>query len=422
MTELAEPEVAPNFAKDPLSLAVVGDLPSFYRELRADHPAYYYEPYDTFFFSRFEHVWELLRVGDNVFSAVETNLPTPDYLRAHRNTGNPPPYAATEPMAAMPSLVSPWYEEMRNAHMAPLKPKAVAKLADFLREATDARLDLLLLRGRFDMVTEFAGPVAATSMCLLFGLPLELAEQLFRDVNEATRPAADGTVDFKHFYAKVIGTILPCIKARRDAGADGTMGLIDGLVNWRSNVSAEGRGLADSEIAQQLVCAMVGGFESASKVTGGGIMELWRNPDQLAAVCADLEANVPVAVDEMVRHCAPAQYTFRTAHRDVTVAGTPIRAGQRVCAMIWSAAHDEREFDRPEQFIWNRRADRTLSFGLGQHHCIGKHLALLEVRIMVDAWLRRVKDFAFDMDNARRNPSYFQHGWISLPVEVRDWV
>lgn len=414
MAELAEPV----FAKDPLSIAELGELPQFYAELRRDHPVYYYEPYDTFFFSRFADVWELLRVGDNAFSAVETNLPTPAYLRANRNTGNPPPYASTEPMAGMPSLVSPWYEEMRNAHMPPLKPKAVARLADFLREVTDARLDLVLPRGKFDMVTEFAGVVAASSMCLLFGLPVERAEGLFRDVNEATRPAADGTVDFRHFFAKVTEYILPCIDARREAGADGSNGLIDGLINWRS---PGGRALGNGEIANQLVCAMVGGFESASKVTAGGIMELWRNPGQLDEVRGDLTANVPVAVDEMVRHCAPAQYTFRTAHRDVEVASTKIRAGQRVCAMIWSAAHDEREFDQPERFIWNRNAERTLSFGLGQHHCIGKHLALLEVRIMVEQWLRRVKRFDFVMDEARRNPSYFQHGWISLPVVVREW-
>ena len=86
--------------------------------------------------------------------------------------------------------------------------------------------------------------------------------------------------------------------------------------------------------------------------------------------------------------------------------------------MIWSAAHDEREFEHPERFVWNRKAERTISFGLGQHHCIGKHLALLEVRIMVEEFLRRVPRFAFAMDEAARNPSYFQHGWIRLPVKV----
>jgi len=402
------------FLRDPLSPSGIGDLTTFYRELRDHHPAYYFADYDTYFFSRFEHVWELLRTGDNTFSAVETNLPTPEYLRSHRNTGKPPAFASTNPMAAMPALASPWYEEMRNAHMAPLKPKAVAAQAEFIRAACRQRLDELLPLGKFDMVLDFAGVVAAASICRLFGLPPERAQGLFEDVNEATRPSADGVVDFASFFVKVKAYIVPCIVARRQAGADGSNGLIDGLVNYRSG---EGRALSDNEIADQLVCAMVGGLESASKVTAGGIMELWRTA-QLDAVRADPAANVPLAVDEMVRHCAPAQYSFRTAHRDVEIAGTRIQAGQRVCAMIWSAAHDEREFERPDEFIWNRKADRVISFGLGQHHCIGKHLALLEVRIMVEEFLTRVPQFHFVMDEAARNPSYFQHGWIRLPVVV----
>jgi cytochrome P450 len=410
MTAVREP-----FSIDPLSAEVVADLPGFYKQLRDRRPVYYYPDYDTYFFSRFDDVWELLRIGDKVFAATETNLPTPQYLRSHRNTGSPPPFASTDPMAPMPSLASPWYEEMRHAHMAPLKPKAAASLAGFIREVTNARLDALLPLGKFDAVRDFAAFIAANSICRLFGLPPERAQSLFEEVNAATRPAEDASVDFAAFFVKVKEHIRPCILARRAAGADGGNGLIDGLVNYRM---PDGRALSDDEIADQLVCAMVGGLESASKVTGGGLMELWRRPDQLAAVCAGLDANVPVAVDEMVRHCAPAQYTFRTAHEDVTVAGVPIRAGQRVCAMIWSAAHDEREFDRPDEFVWNRCAPRTISFGLGQHHCIGKHLALLEVRIMVREFLRRVPRFRFAMDEAKRNPSYFQHGWIQLPVVV----
>jgi cytochrome P450 len=209
------------FTRDPLSVDEIGDLPSFYRDLRDHHPMYYYPDYDTFFVSRFEDVWELLRIGDNTFSAVETNLPTPDYLRSHRNTGKPPAFASTNPMVAMPALASPWYEEMRGAHMAPLKPKAVAGLADYIRERTHARLDDLLPRGKFDMVTEFAGVVAAASICRLFGLPPEQAQALFDGVNEATRPAANGSVDFAHFFRLVKQTIVPCIAARRGAGADG---------------------------------------------------------------------------------------------------------------------------------------------------------------------------------------------------------
>ena len=403
------------FDRDPLDPAGLTDLPSFYRELRDHCPAYYYEDYDTFFFSRFQDVWDILRIGDNALVASETNLPTREYLRSHRNTGTPPPMASINPLGPLAALPSPWYEEMRGAHIAPLKPKAVLNLADFIRKVTRERLEALLKLGRFDMVMDFAGFVVANSICRLFGLPPERALSLFNEVNAATQPDENSTVDFAKFFAQVKGYIVPCIQARRNAGADGENQLIDGLVNYRM---PDGRALSDSEIADQLVCIMVGGLESASKVSATGIMELWRNPDQLAEVRADLETNIPIAVDEMVRHGAPAQYTFRTAYKDLTVAGAHIRPGQRICAMIWSAAHDEREFDQAERFIWNRQPLRTISFGVGQHHCIGKHLALLEVRIIVEEFLKRVDRFSFDMDNARRNPSYFQHGWIRLPIII----
>ena len=158
------------FNRDPLDPAGLADLPAFYKELRDHHPVYYYADYDTFFISRFADVWGVLRVGENSFVASETNLPTRDYLRSHRNTGNPPPMASTNPLGPLAALPSPWYEEMRNAHIAPLKPKAVQKLADFIREVTRERLDALLKTGRFDMVMDFGGFVVANSICRLFGL------------------------------------------------------------------------------------------------------------------------------------------------------------------------------------------------------------------------------------------------------------
>jgi cytochrome P450 len=108
-----------------------------------------------------------------------------------------------------------------------------------------------------------------------------------------------------------------------------------------------------------------------------------RQEKQLQAVRADLEHNGLLVVEEMIRYCAPAQYTFRTAHKDATVAGQRVKAGQRVACLLYSASRDDREFEYPDEFIWNRSIPRVLSFGLGQHHCIGKQLAQLEVRTLV---------------------------------------
>jgi len=149
-------------------------------------------------------------------------------------------------------------------------------------------------------------------------------------------------------------------------------------------------------------------------------MELANAPDQLAEVRADLAKNVPLAVEEMIRFCAPAQWFARTAHKDVQVAGADIRKGQRIIVLFGSAKWDEEEFETPQRFIWNRKIRRVLSFGTGQHYCFGIHLARLELRILVETFLRRVGNYSFDMDEAVRLPSSFQWSWNSLPVIIGD--
>lgn len=406
------------FEFDPFSAEVVANPDFYYKELRDKHPVHYSDQYDTYFFSRFNDVWEVLRIGDNTFLATETNLPTAEYLRTHRNNGAPP-FASINPMAPGPTLPSPYYEKMRLAHIAPLLPKSVAALGEFIRELARKQLNEMLPRRKFDLSADYAAVVSARVICHLFGLPLSVADQVLRNVVEIGRykPGKEG-INLSTFFSEMQQHIVPAIQARRAAGADGSNRLIDGLIEYRTEPDA--RALSDHEIADQLVCAMVGGMESVPKVTARGIMELWRRPDQLKAVRADLEKNVPIAFEEMLRYCAPAQYTFRTAHKDATVAGQHVKAGQRVACLLHAASRDDREFENPDEFIWNRSIPRVLSFGLGQHHCIGKHLAQLEVRTLVHEFLSRVNSFDFVMEEAGLNRGYFQRGWLSLPVVIRD--
>ena len=408
------------FEFDPFSIEVMADPDYYYRKLRDGHPGYYSEQYDTYFFSRFNDVWEVLRVGNNTLVATEGNLPTPEYLRSHRNSGAPP-FASVNPMGPGPALPSPFYEDMRQAHIAPLQPRRVAALGEVVRGHAHEQLKLLLLRHKFDLSLDYAAIVAARMVCHLFQLPLSVADDVLQEVGAIGRsdPAKEGkkSIDLSAFFTQMKPYIVPLVQARRAAGADGSHALVDGLINYR--MKPDRRSLGDEEIADQLVCAMVGGMEAVPKVTARGIMELWRRPEQLSAVRADLENNLPLAVNEIIRYCAPAQYTFRTAHKDVTVAGQSIRAGQRVASMLYSASRDEREFRYPDEFIWNRPIPRVISFGLGQHHCIGKHLAVLEVRTLIHEFLTNIRSVEFLLDEAGRNSGYFQRGWISLPVIVR---
>ena len=398
---------------DPFGPSAMADPLPFYERLREDSPAHYLAQYDTWVFSRFQDVLDVLTVGGNALVASESTLPTADLLLAH-NAGAP----ADLPMEPLPigaMLPSPHFEVLRNAHIRPFRPRAVRALTEFVQDLAERRLDALLPLGSFDLTQDYGGHVSASVICHLLDMPPGRADEVLGLVNSLSRTDPEsGVADVPTIIANCIGIMSDAIARRRAAGADGSVPLIDGL----ATLGYYGRPLSDAEIATQLTCAFIGGVETVPKIAAHGLMELANAPDQLAAVRTDLANNVPIAVEEMIRFCAPAQWFARTAHRDVQVAGAQIRAGQRVIALFGSAARDPAEFDEPDRFVWNRPIPRVLSFGTGQHYCIGIHLARLELRILVETFLRRVDRYGFDMARAVRLPSSFQWGWNELPVIV----
>ncbi len=408
------------FSYDPFAKEVLKNPVPFYRELRANHPGYYVEKYDMYVFTRFQDIIDVLSVvGDNVFVASESSLPMPGMI-SHKNNGAPP-LPPTNPIGPGPTLPSPVYEEMRQAHIAPLRPKAVASLEGFVRDLVHDRLRKLLPRGKFDVMGEYGGMVSAAVTCHLFGIPLSETEGVLNAVNAISSYNEDlEAVNTPGMFEQLRKYIVPAIQRRRAAGADGSVPLIDGMINHRTK--AEGRALTDDEISDQLVCAFVANTETPPKPAGQGLLALARHPDQLAAVREDLDRNVPIAVEEMLRICTTAQWVIRTAHKDVTVAGVHIKAGQRVLVSPYSAARDEREFENADQFIWNRKIRRSLAFGYGQHHCIGNHIARLQIRTLVREFLAHVPSFEFDMNEAKHSASYFHWGYTKLPVIVKEYT
>jgi cytochrome P450 len=401
---------------DPFSREVMADPHPYYKDLRSRSPVLYLPKYDTWVFFKFKDILEVLSIGNNTFIATDTTLPNPERLLQH-NHGSVKELDLTEPLPIHTLLGSPHYDVLRKAHSKPLTPKSVAALNRLARDIANQRLDLLLPQKTFDLTQEYGGVVAASMICHLFGMPLELASQVLDLVNSLslTDPQKGGN-DVAVTIQKSVELMCPFIAQRRTAGADSSLPLVDGLLQ----LTYYGRPLTDVEVAIQLVCVFIGGTETVPKIAAHGLMELVRRPEQYQAVCSDLTRNVPIVVEEMIRFCAPAQWFVRTAHKDVSVAGADIKVGQRIMAVFASAARDEDEYVRPDEFVWDRKPARLLAFGYGQHFCIGVHLARMELRALVEEFLKRARKFSFDLDRAVRLPSSFQWGWNVLPVNVSE--
>jgi cytochrome P450 len=401
------------FSYDPFDPAVMADPLGYYRVLRDRYPLYYLPQWDTFALSRFADIWDVLAVNDGTFVASEGTLPPASTL-GHHNDGpvSDPPW---HPLPFHAVFDAPVYDGVRRAHSQPFRPKRAAQLETRIRELANERLDELLPRGAFDLTQDYGGIVAASVVCEFLGIPVDLAPEVLASVNAGSLAQPGSGVDTAQSRPSYLDYLIPSVKRRRANASDGDLPLVDGLLGYRLPDDSP---LDDVEVATQMLCVFIGGTETVPKIVAHGLWELLSHPDQLAAVKADPKANVPVAREEMIRYCAPAQWFARTVRKPYTIHGTTIEPGQRVITLLASANRDEREYPEPDEFIWNRPIQRMLAFGRGQHFCLGYHVARLEIAVMIEEWLRRVPDFRIIEESAIRPPSSFQWGWSSLPVEV----
>ena len=405
--------VLAHFSYDPFDPAVMADPLPYYRVLRDEHPVYYVDKWDTYALSRFSDIWQVLEVNDGTFVASEGTLPAATVLAEH-NAG-PVPDPPLHPMPFHANFDTPIYDGVRRCTSSQFRPKSVARLADRIRELANERLDELLPRGTFDLTQEYGGIVAASVVCELLGLPVDLAPEVLATVNAGSLAEPGSGVEVGNARPGYLEYLVPIVARRRAEGADGELPVADNLINYRL---PDGSAFADIEAATQMLGVFIGGTETVPKIVAHGLWELGSRPDQMAAVRADVDANVPKAREEMIRFCAPAQWFARTVRKPFTIHGTTIRPGQRIITLLASASRDEREYPDPDDFIWDRPIERLLSFGRGQHFCLGVHVARLEIAIMVSEWLKRVPGYRILGDAACRPPSSFQWGWNNLPVEV----
>jgi cytochrome P450 len=400
------------FSYHPFDPAVMADPTPYYRVLRDEHPLYYVADLDTYALSRFADIWDVLGVNDGTFVASEGTLPAATVL-ARRNSGP----VADPPLHPMPfhaNFDTPVYDTVRRCTSAPFRPRSVPRYADRIRQLANERLDELLPHGRFDLTQDYGGMVAASMVCEVLGLPVEMASDVLGTVNAGSLAQPGSGVEVANARPGYLEYLAPVVQRRR-AGVGDEVPIVDSLLD---HTLPDGSQFTDMEAAVQMLGVFIGGTETVPKIVAHGLWELGSRPEQMAAVRADPDANVPIAREEMIRFCAPAQWFARTLRKPFTLHGTTIEPGQRIITLLGSAKLDEREYPDPEAFVWDRRVERLLAFGRGQHFCLGVHLARLEITILVQEWLRRVPDFHVDAARASRPPSSFQWGWNTIPVEV----
>jgi cytochrome P450 len=114
---------------------------------------------------------------------------------------------------------------------------------------------------------------------------------------------------------------------------------------------------------------------------------------------------------------SPVKHFTRQATRDYTLRGHAISKGDRFMLLYQSANRDADVFENPDSFQIERRPNRHIAFGYGPHMCIGQHLAKLEMRIMFEELLPRIKSVQLTGDR-KAVQTNFVGGLRNLPVRL----
>jgi cytochrome P450 len=178
----------------------------------------------------------------------------------------------------------------------------------------------------------------------------------------------------------------------------------------------EGRPMDDMEFAYFFVQVVTAGNDTTRTMISSGLLELVQHPDQLALLRED-PSLAASAVEEILRFAPPLHYFRRTLSADAEVRGQPIRAGEKVAMMYTSTNRDEDVFTDPDTFDIRRHPNPHLAFGIGEHFCLGVHLARLEGRVFLEEMLSAWADVELTSPPLRQQ-SNLNNALKSLPIRI----
>ena len=318
---------------------------------------------------------------------------------------------------SMIDMDPPRHNELRALVNRRFAPRAISAWEERVRVVARQVIDAALPKESFDFVAEISSEIPMQVFAEILGVPqderreiIEIGDRLLG--NADPEYAADGDDDAHRHLPFSSPAALDMFAfgrrladERRDAPREDIMTAL---------VQA---GLTQQEMDTYFVLLATAGNETTRHTITHGLLALLEHPDQLAALRGD-PALGRTATEEMLRWATPVHHFRRTATEDVVLGERTIAAGDKVTTWFTSGNRDEQHFADPDRFDITRHPNVHLSFGPGGiHHCLGAHLARLEIRITFEELLAR--DMQIELAGpAERLRSNFFNGIKRMPVRV----
>jgi cytochrome P450 len=378
---------SPSFRQDPYPV---------YRRLRDEYPVYHNEELGFFAISRYDDIVAALQDVETFSSSNALGIGAPKEV--------------LDQIPMMMLLDPPRHGQLRALVNRAFTPRRVAGLEPRIRALARSLVDDFIERGSCDLVEHFSGPLPATVIAELLGVPAEDG-LMFKEKSTAivTQDAkGGGDLDFTPAIELMLYMTAAYDERRKQPRDDLMSALLEAEI--------DGERLSQEELLGFAFLLLVAGNETTTNLISNAVGLLDQYPDQRRQLVDD-PSLLPAAIEEFLRFESPVQGLSRTPRNDTVIHGCTIPEDAQLLLLYASANRDERRIDDPERFDISRDPKAHLAFGFGTHFCLGASLARLEAKIALEELLARVPEFRVDFASSARLGGGVVRGWATLPVE-----
>ncbi len=320
---------------------------------------------------------------------------------------------------SMIDMDPPRHDELRGLIARRFTPRAVGVWENQVRTVTREVLDLALPKGEFDFVREISSEIPMQVFAEILGVPhderrviVELGDRLLGNQDPEYRVPVEDSHRNLPFSSPAA---LEMFEFGRRLAAARRKEPRDDII---TQLAFEP--LNQQEFDTYFLLLAAAGNETTRHTITHGLLALLEHPSELQRLRAagDDMALRRSATEEILRWATPVHHFRRTAAVDTELSGVAIKAGDKVTTWFVSGDRDEAAFENPDVFDITRNPNRHLAFGPGGiHHCMGAHLAKLEVRIAFEELLGRIDEIELTGPPERLRSNFF-NGIKRLPVKV----
>ena len=315
------------------------------------------------------------------------------------------------PIGGSPPISSdpPFHHDARKLLLPAFTKTAIGRLEPATRAFCHSLIDQFGAAETVDAARDYAQHIPVRVIADMLGFPPEDGPQFREFVNDLLEGINLEAEEREARVGRLFDYLLEQVHDHLDRPRED-------LTTYLLEAEIYGQKLTADHVVGTMALLLIAGIDTTWSAIGSSLWHLARVPEDRRRLVAAPEL-LPTAMEEFLRAYAPVTMA-RLVTGDVTWRGADMKADDWILLSFPAANRDPAQFDRAGEVVVDRAVNRHAAFGLGIHRCLGSHLARMELRVALAAWLERVPEFSLADPGAVTWSTGQIRGPRSLPVRI----